>query len=169
MMKQDEFVTEKHRQTRNTFRFIGPLIVAVGVILTVIAGIDFFTLEMFEEPTYFWLFFLSIPILFVGISLCSFGYGGKVAEYQAREYAPVAKDTIQYLAKETIPAVKEISKSINSGKQSEEITCSQCDHKNKPDAKFCNGCGEKLALVCPTCNGINKADARFCDECGSRF
>ena len=47
--------------------------------------------------------------------MCQFGYLGAVARYVASESAPVAKDTVNYMAEETKGAVKTVAKSIAEG------------------------------------------------------
>lgn len=42
-----------------------------------------------------------MPITFVGLTISKFAYLGKVARYTAGELAPTAKDTINYLVRET--------------------------------------------------------------------
>ena len=47
--------------------------------------------------------------------------------------------------------------------------CPSCGTENQPGAKFCCGCGEKLAAdkcVCPQCGAEMTPTARFCSECG---
>jgi hypothetical protein len=68
-------------------------------------------------PRLFWCCFVGMPILFVGIVMCKFGYLGAVARYVAAESAPVAKDTINYVAQETQGAVKTIARSVAEGVQ----------------------------------------------------
>lgn len=166
-MSQKKFIPEEHKKTRSVFRLLGPIILIIGFACMLVAAIDFFTLEGFEEPQYFWLFFLAMPTIFVGFILTALGYGGSVAKYQSREYAPVAKDTFNYLAKETTSGVKDIANALQQGSEpSLSLNCNQCHHTNPIDAKFCNGCGEKLVLVCHSCKHINTSDAHFCNQCG---
>lgn len=56
--------------------------------------------------------------------------------------------------------------------------CPACQTENKPDAKFCKGCGKSLAAtaapaaetkVCPTCATLNPGHAKFCGKCGFNF
>ena len=47
------------------------------------------------------------------------------------------------------------------------MACISCGTDNPAGAKFCNGCGSKLAAGCPTCGSQNGPGARFCNECGS--
>ncbi len=165
-MDNNKFVSENHVKARGVFRVLGPLIILVGVGCMLIAFIDFFTLGPFEEPKLFWLFFVAMPFLFIGFILSSLGFGATVAKYQSREYAPVAKDTFNYLAKETKSGVKEVVNAVRSGGSDNGITCSGCHHDNPSNANFCNGCGEKLARRCRKCDQINVSDARFCNHCG---
>src|SRR4051812_22566213 len=44
--------------------------------------------------------------------------------------------------------------------------CSRCQRENEPSAKFCEGCGTRLARKCSECETELSPDARFCRECG---
>lgn len=145
--KEKEFVTEEHIATRNKFRTLGPLILGAGAICMLISLIDFFTFDPFyEEPKYFFLGFVGLPLMAIGFSLTSLGYGAKVAAYQSREMAPVAKDTFSYLANETTDSVEKIAQAAARGKSKvvEAKQCSSCHELNKIDAKFCNECGKAM-------------------------
>ncbi|KGR78993.1 zinc ribbon domain-containing protein [Ureibacillus manganicus] len=167
-MEKKKFVTEQHEKTRTTFRVLGPIFLVVGAICMLIAFIDFFSaFNEFEGPKYFWLFFVGMPLLFVGIVLTQAGFAGAIAQYGSREIAPVAKDTFNYLASETASGVKEISKAIHEGTNStHSITCVKCNAKNSSDSKFCKQCGDKLVQVCHHCEKENSSDARYCNYCG---
>src|SRR4051812_26444068 len=47
------------------------------------------------------------------------------------------------------------------------MQCSRCQRDNGPTAKFCEGCGTRLARKCSECGTELSADARFCKECGA--
>ena len=61
--------------------------------------------------------------------------------------------------------------------------CSKCGHQNRPRAKFCARCGERLSAarphttpqrgatvkVCPRCQAPSELGARICGRCGYRF
>lgn len=50
------------------------------------------------------------------------------------------------------------------------MNCSKCDHSNRQGAKFCEECGNKLALACPQCNhALTSPVAKFCGECGFKL
>jgi class 3 adenylate cyclase/tetratricopeptide (TPR) repeat protein len=44
--------------------------------------------------------------------------------------------------------------------------CPQCHHDNPGDAKFCLGCGFRLALKCLACGTELPSGAKFCKDCG---
>src|SRR5882672_2524194 len=49
------------------------------------------------------------------------------------------------------------------------MACPQCQQENPPEARFCNGCGARLALTCPSCNQPNPPSSRFCNGCGQKL
>ena len=49
------------------------------------------------------------------------------------------------------------------------MQCSQCQHDNRSNAKFCEACGGPLALRCPSCHNEVRPVARFCDHCGAQL
>ena len=146
MSNNNKFIPEEHKRKRAMFRTLGPIILGAGILCVVIASIDFFTLDFFEEPKYFWLFFVGLPLLFVGFNICALGYGADLAKYQSRELAPVAKDTFNYLADETTEGVEAITRAVQKGKSTvvEAKMCQYCQELNKMDAKYCNECGQAL-------------------------
>jgi hypothetical protein len=46
-------------------------------------------------------------------------------------------------------------------------TCPSCGNAVRPDAKFCDHCGTKLATVCAKCGADLRPGAKFCDNCGT--
>lgn len=145
-MSKKEFMTEKHLKQRTTFRILGPTILGIGILCSFIAAIDLLTLSPFEEPKYFWLFFIGFPLLAIGFYICSLGFGAAIVKYQSREIAPIAKDTINYLANETKDGIETIAEAVQKGKSTvvEAKLCNHCKELNKIDAKFCNECGNPL-------------------------
>jgi tetratricopeptide (TPR) repeat protein len=47
------------------------------------------------------------------------------------------------------------------------MSCPACGRANADDARFCSGCGTRLAVVCAGCGRELAADARFCSYCGT--
>jgi len=46
------------------------------------------------------------------------------------------------------------------------MTCPRCQQDNPTHAKFCLGCGARLALTCGSCGAELPGGARFCLQCG---
>lgn len=46
------------------------------------------------------------------------------------------------------------------------MKCPKCQHENPSDARFCNGCGQKLEPACSECGKTNPPGSRFCNGCG---
>ena len=50
------------------------------------------------------------------------------------------------------------------------IPCSQCGHRNAPNAKFCVECGAKQGPAkCSNCQSDLAPGAKFCNECGQKI
>ena len=47
------------------------------------------------------------------------------------------------------------------------MQCSTCDRENRPEARFCDGCGGALDTSCGQCGQSLRPEARFCDACGT--
>lgn len=47
------------------------------------------------------------------------------------------------------------------------MKCGACAYVNPADARFCAGCGAKLAPRCPSCAAEVLAEAAFCHHCGA--
>ena len=97
-------------------RVAGPILLAVGLILVLVGFISFFAaMGGNEPPKYFWCAFLGMPLAFLGLVMCKFGYLGAMARYLATEVAPVASDTANYMAKETQEGVKTVARAAAEG------------------------------------------------------
>ena len=46
------------------------------------------------------------------------------------------------------------------------MRCPRCPQDNPPHARFCLGCGARLALTCGSCGADLPGGARFCLQCG---
>jgi hypothetical protein len=146
-MSEENKIDPKHGTSRTILRMLGPTITGIGLLFIVIgAGSFFSSFGSFEPPRYFWCIFLGLPLLFLGVVMCMFGFLGSFARYVAGEAAPVQKDTFNYLAEGTKEGVKTIATAIGEGLAAGKTatTCRQCSHGNEADAKFCKNCGAPL-------------------------
>ncbi len=169
MGNTDERINPGHSRVRRVLRTVGPILALAGVVCLAIAIIDFVIVfgNMDHEPKLFWMFFLGIPLLFVGSTLSMFGFMGAVFRFAAQEQAPVAADTFNYLAGETQEGVRDVVSAIREGMTDEGKVCRACGAGNDLGARFCDGCGEPFQRTCAGCQTTNDADAAFCDNCGS--
>lgn len=134
---------------RTVFRVLGVLAVLAALAMMVVAGMEFFTLEGFEEPTRFWMFFVGIPLLAVGAFLLQAGFMGAGARYASGELAPVAKDTAHYLT--------DGQGLLGAGRtRSDDAVTTPAAGTGSPTGPYCGSCGTR-----------NDGDARFCDSCGT--
>src|SRR5262245_43787679 len=46
------------------------------------------------------------------------------------------------------------------------MKCSNCEHQNPAEAKFCELCGVSLGRVCGNCGNSVSTVAKFCSQCG---
>ena len=101
---------------RRALRIAGPVIFLAGLLCAIIATTSLFaSAGSFAPPHYFWLGFVGLPLMFVGGVLCQFGFMGAVARFIAGESAPVAADTVNYMAEETKGAVETVAKAAAKG------------------------------------------------------
>ena len=112
---------------RTLFRIGGVLSMGAAVILIGIAIVDFLATmnsDTMAGPSRFWMFFLAVPLFFVGGVCLNAGFGGAGLRYAAGEAAPVAKDTMAYLRDEP-----------QAGR------CASCQSPLPTGARFCANCG----------------------------
>ncbi len=170
-------IDQNHDDKRAALRFIGPVMLIVGVIFTAIGMVSFFaSMGSHSGPSYFWCAFIGLPLMAFGSMISKFGYLGSISRYVAGETAPVGKDVVNYMATETKGAIREISAAVGQGLRSAETPengpqiarCPQCHADNEITANFCKACGVPLpkSKPCPDCHEVNAPDARFCDNCG---
>lgn len=167
MASPGDRINPNHSKARALLRVLGPFVLAAGLLCAGIALVDFFrAIGGSGSPTLFWLGFVGLPLIFVGAALCMFGFMGAVSRYAAGEQAPVAADTLNYLAEETESGVRTVAAAVGAGLRGEGRSCPACGRQNDGAARFCDSCGEPLAPACPACGVENDADAKFCDSCG---
>ena len=178
-MRRHRVAAKGHREIRGMLRLIGPLMAVTGLILTVMGISSVFSsvgsLGASGFPDRLWMVFVGTPLLAVGVGITRFAFMGAVGRYMAGEVAPVAKDTINYMAEGTRESVKDLAGAVGEGLGLRGggvvVRCHKCNVDNDADSKFCKQCGTALEKnrPCPSCQELNDPDARFCDNCGHRF
>lgn len=165
----------KYNTSATTFKVLGWFIFLAGLVCSIIAFADFFSnIGSFEMPKKFYLFFIGFPAMAIGGIFLSFGYKRKVADYNASQVAPVAKDFTNYMLNETGDAIANVaSKVVGASDNNVEgvtvNTCAKCGTKNSADAKFCSNCGSPLTKACPFCGAENDDGADYCNSCGKKM
>jgi hypothetical protein len=169
---------EEHGEMRTTLKSIGPAIAGIGLLLTVVGIVSFFSaFGGGGMPRYFWCAFLGLPLLGLGVMISKFAYLGKIARYMAGEVAPVGKDMTNYMVAGTKDSIRDVAAAVGDGFAAARIggltsdalvRCHKCNAENAAAAKFCDACGRPLAKTksCEKCGELNDPDARFCDNCG---
>jgi len=165
-------IDPKHESKRSVLRIAGPLVLGLGVVLTAIGFGTVILGDPFSNKGMAALPFVGMPLMFVGLVMTSLGFMGAVTRYQAAEVAPVATDTINYVAEETQDSVRTVANAIGEGLRGETtqepLTCPACSALNEAGSRFCDQCGGAFPTdqTCPKCGQANDPDARFCDHCG---
>lgn len=115
---------------RTVLRVGGPILLILGLLLIAIGLGSFFSaFGSFDRPRLFWCAFLGMPVLFIGIVMCKFGYMGDVLRYFAEEASPVVKDTANYLGENTQPGVKAVAKAVAEGILEAQSEAEQTERK----------------------------------------
>ena len=134
-----------HHKSRILLRLFGPLVVILGVVLTVIGLISFFSsFGTFQPPRYFWATIVGLPLIGIGLAISRFGYLGEIFRYVSREVTPVARDTFNTMAEGTRPGVETMAHAMGRGLTtamngdnlagSGAIPCGRCHASNPADA-----------------------------------
>ena len=184
MSRRHDIDTDRHRETRGCLRVVGPLLVVVGGVLTLIGFAGFFSAfgskPSFDGPPegvkLFFLCFIGLPMVAVGVAICKFAFLGSVARYVASEAAPVAKDTTNYMIDGTKDAVGDLAQSVTEGvaaglggeAEAKTVDCASCNAPIDAGARFCPQCGVEVPgeVRCDRCGAMNDPSAKFCDQCG---
>ena len=162
---------------RTFLRFVGPLVVLLGLIFALIGLVNFFSaFGSHEPPRLFWCLFVGMLLISLGSAICKFAFIGLVTRYLANEVTPVGKDATNYLIHGTKDSVRDLAAAVSEGlsagasaRSAGPVCCERCSTDNDPTAKFCKACGSSLLRQrqCASCGEQNDSDARFCNHCGT--
>ena len=115
----------QHDQIRSLLRAVGPVILVVGIIFTIV-GFGSVLSTAFGRPTFgpprlFWCAFVGIPLMGLGGVICKFAFIGAVSRYIADEVAPVGKDVVNYMAEGTQDAVRTVAAAVGEGLRGDSV------------------------------------------------
>ena len=113
----NDIKSPRHNGVRRFLRIGGPLVLAVGGLFALVGFGSFFVSMASHSgpPVLFFCAFIGLPLMFVGSVMCMFGFVGAFSRYIAAEQAPVAKDTINYMAEGTQEAVRTVARAAAQG------------------------------------------------------
>lgn len=146
---------------RNFLRVLGPIVALAGLGFLISGVVSFFgtfgSAGQSGPPEKFWMVFLGMPLLFLGIVMTQWGYMGSIARYASKQITPVAAESIHV-----------IHKAIQG---QAGLRCDSCQAENDAGAKFCKGCGKAFPSdqPCRKCGRESDPNAKFCDGCGTRL
>ena len=132
---------------RTAFRVLGVLALATGLVLTIVGFTNFFagfSDPSGEMPTRFFLTFIGLPLVAVGLWLLQAGFLGAATRYAAGETMPVVKDAAAYLTDGE--GIHGVGRAVDDERvPASGPSCRSCGVRNDADARFCDGCGQPLA------------------------
>lgn len=164
MIEEKDKKMQKHLKTKKKLKIIGPIVLAVGVVLAIIGFVDFFaSMGSFGMPKLFFMSFLGMPTAAAGGIITMYGYRKEVSTYIKNEAVPVLNEA----GEEITPAIQSIAKAAKEGSK-EGVTC-ECGMVNYVDSKFCKKCGKPLFKTCPYCGQEVDGDSEFCNHCGRKL
>lgn len=158
----------EHLKKKKTLKIVGFVLLGIGVVLSAIGLISFFSAfnsQGAKSPDLFWCCFIGFPLIGAGGGLLTFAFRREIAKYSKDETMPVAKEAYQDLH----PEIKDFVGMVKDGSQ-KKIQCPKCGAMNDTDHKFCNSCGEPISnLTCPHCGESVEANDHFCPHCGKEI
>ncbi|MGN0797194.1 MAG: zinc ribbon domain-containing protein [Christensenellales bacterium] len=164
MIEDKDEKMQKHLKTKKKLKTIGPIVLAVGVILAIIGMVDFFvSMSSSGRPTLFFMAFLGMPTAVAGGVITMYGYQREMGTYIKNESVPVFNEAGEEIA----PAIQSIAKAAKEGSE-EKLTC-ECGELNDVGSKFCKKCGKPLFKTCPYCGQEVDVDSEFCNHCGRKI
>jgi hypothetical protein len=178
MQKPPPLLDPRHDKVRALLRLFGPPITLVGLVMTAIGLISFFSaFGTFQPPRYFWAALVGLPLIGIGLGISQVAYVGEIFRYFSGEVTPVARDTFNTMAEGTRPGVETMAHAVGRGitsamredrlSEASAISCDRCGSWNPTGARFCNQCGAGIEnATCPACGTSLTPAARFCNQCG---
>jgi len=107
----------RNEKFRGILRTTGFILLTIGVLFFAVGVIDFFAAFAGPGmPTKFWCLFVGIPLIAFGLMCLKAGFLRTITGYVAGESAPVAKDTIQYVAQGIRPSIRDIASDVQTAK-----------------------------------------------------
>src|SRR5687768_9840276 len=114
-MNESQLELPRQARVRTVLRRGGALLVAAGLLFTIVGVASFFmAFGGGGPPRFFWCAFVGMPLLFLGTTMCMFGFLGAAQRYVFGETAPVAKDAVNYMGGNTQPGVRAVAAAVTA-------------------------------------------------------
>ncbi len=171
-------IDSQTQRTQSVLRLFGTLMMGLGVILTGIGMVSYFSSRnKFQPPSNLWGVMVGLPLIGIGASLTNLGQHDEILRNLTEEVSPVRRESVKAMSQDTGYGVVTMAQSVGRGMNSATngdglfasvtLLCKRCDASNPTDARFCNQCGTSLLNQnCPECGAIITPTSRFCNQCG---
>ena len=126
----------RQAQYRTLLRILGVVLLIGGAATSIWGFISFVDAEDFPGAWTVVAFVGGFMVAAVGLMFMQWGFLGAAARYGAGETMPVVKDSAEYLS--------DGEGVLGIGRTSGPF-CTRCGVRNDGDARFCDGCGARLA------------------------
>lgn len=170
---KSETSDNKKRRGRKTVPFVfGWILIIAGISIVIVALIDYFiSFSSLRSPSFFFLFFIGFPMIFIGAILHnsdkSRQFNRRRIDSRNNQDINSSPDCSSFSDNENHSS--NCSSTVLPTSDKDTIICPFC-HKAMPKASsYCPNCGRKIVKktkTCPHCGEINDDDAIFCKSCG---
>lgn len=158
-------------KNKKLIKVIGIIVLIAGISCVATSFIEFFIkFGSFESPKLFFLGFIGMPLIFVGIVL-SQGKFGTYSSY-SNPYMKGTTNNYQSKPQEKIYEVNQSQEKTYTKpkkKKGPKAKCRFCGKINAAGAEYCEDCGTRLSIICPKCNSANDVTEKYCRNCGKRL
>lgn len=155
----------RHESLKKKLKIGGTAALAVGLVCTIVAFVNFFTVFGNPDagmPKLFFLGFIGLPLIAIGAIMLVFGFHREMGRFVKNESMPVVCEA----AEELTPTIEDIASAVRGDGKTE---CQHCHTANDVNSKFCKSCGNPIAVTCPHCGQTVDGDSAFCKNCGKRL
>lgn len=152
---------KKENSSKLIFKILGIVLTVFGVGSLIFGFVDFFIAfnsQSFEGPKFFYMNFIGIFLIGIGILFINIGFRDEILKYRSKQVGKVINGVNE-----------EVNKSFVDLSNKSSIICSKCKTPNSIDSKFCKKCGSSLVKTCPYCNCEINSDSLYCENCGMKL